>query len=160
VSSTIRGFNIRDLTQHGKPEIGNVVVNPGKVLPATATGNLFAVTGAVAVLGLFGVVSTVFSVTAVHITLGDTQTTTAIAAAPAAAYASTAVGGVIVPPPTLGAALPAIVTAQSATAGAGQFVLDSANITITTDATNTGAVTWVLSWAPLFPKRGAAVTAV
>ena len=83
----------------------------------------------------------------------------AIAAAPASAYASTGVGSVIVPPLVLGGALPAVVGASGAAAGSGLFVVDAADITITTDATNTGAITWVLSYVPLYPKAGASVAA-
>jgi hypothetical protein len=160
MSSTVRGFTIRDITQHARPEIGQVVVNPAKVLPASATGNLFAVTGIVVVTGLFGVVTTALSVTAVNIKLGVTGNTSAIAANPAVTYASTGLGNVITPPPTLGAALPAAVNAQTAVAGAGYFVCSAANITITTDATNTGAITWVLSYAALYPKKVGSVAAV
>jgi hypothetical protein len=160
VSSTIRGFTIRDLTQHGKPELGRVVVNFGKVLPATGTGSIFAVTGIVQVLGLFGIVSTVLSVTNVKPTIGVTGSPAAIAAAPAAAFTATAVGGIIQMPTTLGGILPAAVVASGAASGSGLFVVNAANITVTTDATNTGAITWVLSYAPLFPKSVGSVAAV
>lgn len=160
MSSTVRGFSLRDLTQHGKAEIGHVVVNPGKTLPATATGNLFAVTGSVVVLGLVGIVSTILQASNVSPTLGVTNLPAGIAAAPAAPYNATAVGSAIILPPALGGALPAPVTAQSAVASACQFEVTAANITITTNATVTGAITWVLSWAPLMPKSGANVTAV
>lgn len=160
MASSVRGFTIRDLTQHGKAEIAHVVVNPGKTLPASATGNLFAVTGQVVVLGLFGIVSTVLQASNVSPTIGVTGLPAGIAAAPASPYNATAVGAVIVPPLTLGGALPAAVVAQAAVAGAGQFVVSAANITITTATTVTGAITWVLSWAPLMPKSGASVTYV
>lgn len=153
MSSTAKGFNIRDLTQHGKPELCQVAVNPGKVLPATATGNLFTVTGSIVVHGLLGVVSTIFSVTAVHISLGYTGQPAAIAANPSVAYASTAVGSVIVPAATLGGALPAVVSSQSVTAAAGTFTCENTIITVTTDATNTGAVTWLLLFEPIMPKK-------
>lgn len=163
MSTTVRGFTVRDLTQHGKAEIGQVVVNPGKVLPATATGNLFAVTGIVVVNALFGFVSTILSVTAVNIKLGVTNLPAVIAANPASPYASTAVGSVVVPPPTLGGALPAAVVAQAAVSASCNIVVNgntAPNITITTDATNTGAITWVLSYNKLYPKGAGAVTAV
>lgn len=160
MSSTVRGFNIRDLTPHAKTELGHVAVNPGKVLPATATGNLFTVTGIIAVTGLYGFISTVFSATAVHPSLGITGSNSAIAAPSGASYASAAVGGVIIPPTALGGALPAAVAAQSVASAAGVFVLDNTVLTVTTDATNTGAVTWVMTWVPLFPKgSGATVVA-
>jgi hypothetical protein len=160
MSSTVKGFQIRDITQHAKGELGHLVVNPAKVLPATATGNLFACTGIVMVTGLFGVISTALAVTAVNVKIGITGNTAAIAANPAVAFASSGVGGAVVMPPTLGGALPAVISAQTAVAGSTSFVLNAANITITTDATNTGALTWVLSYLPLFPKSAGAVTAV
>lgn len=160
MASSVRGFSVRDLTQHGKAELGQVVVNPAKVLPATATASLFAVTGEVVVLGLFGIVTTIFTSTTVKISLGVTGTTNAIAATPAAGYTSTAVGSVITPPLVLGGALQAVAAAQTARAASGLFTVAAANITITTDATNTGAITWVLSYAPLMPKAGAGVTYV
>lgn len=160
MSSTVKGFAIRDVEFFKAfGEKAQVVVNPGKVLPATATGNLFAITGSVLVMGLVGVVTTVFSITAVSPTLGITGSPAAIAAAPSAAYASTAVGSVITVPPTLGAALPAAVTAQEVVTGP-LFEVTAANITITTGSTNSGAVTWCLAYVPLQPKRGASVAAV
>jgi hypothetical protein len=156
-----KAFLARDQTQKGKPEVGRTTVNFGKVLPATATGNLFAVTGTIVINGLVGVVSTVFAVTAVKISLGVTGLPSAIAAVPASGYASTAVGSVIVMPTTLGGALPAAVVANAAVSGANNILVTAGNITITTDATNTGAVTWFLSWEPISPKNQAAtVTAV
>jgi hypothetical protein len=160
MASSVRGFALRDLTQHGKAELAHVVVNPGKTLPASATGNLFAVTGEIVVLGLFGIVSTILQASNVSPTLGVTGLPAGIAAAPASPYNATAVGAVISPPLVLGGALPAPVVAQAATAGSGLFVVNAANITITTATTVTGAITWVLSYAPLMPKSGASATFV
>lgn len=161
MSSTTKGFAIRDVDfAKAFGEKAQVVVNPGKVLPASTTGNLFAVTGSVVVTGLVGIVSTIFSATAVSPTLGVTNLPAAIAAAPSVAYASTAVGSVITMPGPLGGALPAVITAQTVAAAAAEFEVTAANITITTAATNTGAVTWILYYVPLQPKRGASVSAV
>lgn len=161
MSSTTRGFNLRDLTQHGKPEIGRLSAATAQVLPATATATLFTVTGVIAVLGLVGVVTTVFSVTAVHPTLGvasGTNSSNNVAAA-GTSLASTAVGSVLVMPTTLGGALPAGDTAAESITSAQFFTVNNENINITTDATNTGAVTWILSWVPLYPK-GSGVSVV
>lgn len=157
-----KAFLVRDQTAHGRPEISRLCVNFGKTLPATATGNLFAVSGTVVVTGLFGIVSTVFSATAVKPTLGVTGANTAIAAAPAAGFNATAVGSVLVMPPTLGGVLPAATVASASSVSAVEnFMVTAANITITTDATNTGAITWVLAYEPVSPKNQAAsVTAV
>jgi hypothetical protein len=160
MSSLVGGYTIKDITPNGAAELSQCVVNPGKVLPATGTGNLFAVTGVVLVTGLFGIVSTVFSVTNVSPTLGVTGAPAAIAAAPVAAMTATAVGSVLIPAPKLGGALPAAVAAQEAVAAAGVFVVNAADITITTNATNTGAITWVLNYMPLYPGTAASVAAV
>jgi hypothetical protein len=129
------------------------------VLPATATGTIFTVSGAVVVLGLVGVVSTAFAATAVNLSLGITGKNAAIAANPAVAYNATAVGGVIQLPATLGGVLPAAATAKGSAAGLDSFIAENTNITVTTDATNTGAVTWVLLWVPLLRKNPGVVTA-
>jgi hypothetical protein len=158
--TSAKGFAYRDLTQHGHAEVGNLTMNVGKALPASTTGNLFGVTGVIVVHGMVGVVSTVFSSTAVHITLGVTGFNAAIAAAPASAYASTAAGSYIILPQTGGGALPAAVTTAQNVACASEFIVNAANITITTDATNTGAVTWLLFWEAVYPKGSSvAVTA-
>jgi hypothetical protein len=160
MSGNTRAFLIKDQTQKGKPEVSRLCVNFGKVLPATATGNLFSVTGTVVITGLFGIVSTVFGITAVKPTLGVTGLPTALAAAPAVAYASTAVGSVVTMPPSLGAALPAAVVANASSVTAVEnFIVTAANITITTDATNAGAITWVLAYEPVYPKGQVATVA-
>jgi hypothetical protein len=158
MSDGARGFNVRDLTQHAKAEIGRVNINVGKVLPATATGNLFTVAGTIVITGLYAVVSTVFGVTGVSPTLGFTPTggvasNAALAAAPSAPYVSTAVGSAVVMPTTLGGVLPAAVVASASVSSAVQFTCQNGTITITTNATNAGALTWVMSWMPVFPKN-------
>jgi hypothetical protein len=160
MSSTARGFTVKDITYHGRAEIGRLVVNPAKVLPATATGILFTVAGSVVVTGLWGVVTTILSATAVKPSLGVTGSPAAIAAAPAAAYNASAVGSVIAVPPAFGGALPAAITAQAGVSGSAMFVANNTNITITTDATNTGAITWMLTYVPLTSKSAGSVTAV
>ena len=160
MSSTVKGFTYRDISQRAKPESGRVVVNPGKTLPASTTGNLFTVTGIVQVTFLVGVVSTILQAANVSPTLGVTGLPTAIAAAPAAPYNGTAVGGVITMPLTPGGALPAPVVAQGTANGAIRFVVNAAAITITTATTVTGAITWILGYVPLFPKGAGVVTAV
>lgn len=157
MSSTVRGFQLRDLTQHGKPELYRVSVASAVVLPATATGTIFTVTGCIAVTGLLGFVTTVLSSTAVSPTIGFTPSAgtaqpAGIAAAPSVAYASTAVGSVVVMPTSLGGPLPAPVTSLETATACESFVVENGAITITTASTNTGALTWLLTWVPLFPK--------
>jgi hypothetical protein len=160
MSSTTKGFAYRDMTYHGKAEQSRMVVNFAKALPASTTGNLFAVTGSIAVTGLVGVVSTILQASNVSPTIGVTGLNAAIAAAPAAPYNATAVGSVIQMPLTGGGALPAAVVASGAVTAACRFAVTAANITITTATTVTGNITWILSWVPLMPKGGATVTAV
>ncbi len=152
MSSTVKGFAVRTVdSQHGKQELGHYAINFGKLLPASTTGNLFTVSGAIQ-CSLVGVVSTVASITATHLSIGITGNNTVIAANGAATFASTAVGSVFVMPPLLGAALPAPVVATGIAVSVHLFEVSNTIITLTTDATNTGAITWILSYAPLFPK--------
>ena len=146
------GFTFRGV------KAGSVTVNPAKALPATTTGTLFTVAGTIVVTGLCGVVSTALGATATHISLGVTGNNTALAAATTGSVASAALGNTFQLPSALGGVLPAPVTAQGTAAAEVLFVVSATNITLTTDATDTGAITWVLSWAPLSP--GATVTAV
>lgn len=158
--SDLAGRTLKQLFPYkGIGAAGNLATQNTKVLPATTTGTLFTVTGSVVVLGLVGVVSTVFSATNVNPTIGITGSNAAIAAAPAAPFASTAVGSVIQLPAVLAGALPAAVAAKGSAASFDAFVVKGTNITITTDATNTGAVTWLLLWAPLFRKSPGSVSA-
>lgn len=156
MSTTVRGFNIRDLTQHGKAEMGQVNVNV-KALPLTATSSpLFTVTGAIQVNALIGVVTVAPSAAeAFGLTLTDGATVFNIAAAQAAA-AAPAAGAILILPPALGSALPAAVTAITATTKAASFFVVSSGgvISVTTSAVITaGTVAWVLAWSPLYPKN-------
>lgn len=154
MSSTVRGFNLRDATQGwAYNPSGQVNVNFGKVLPATATGNLFVVTGSIQAT-LVGVVSTIGAGAAVKPSIGYTGKPTAFAAGPAAALTAPAVGTVIKMPQVLGAPLPVPLVASSAAAGGSLYQISNTTITITTDATNTAAVTWILVWAPLAVAGG------
>jgi hypothetical protein len=158
--SSLTGYSIKQLMPYkGVGAAPNIAVQPGKILPATATGTIFTVTGSVVVLGLVAVVSTVFAATAVNISVGITGANAAIAANPAAAFNATAAGGVIQMPAVLGGVLPAAVAAKGSAASLDAFVLKGTNVTITTDATNTGALTWALLWVPLARKTPGSVTA-
>lgn len=160
MATTVHGYTFRDITQHAKPELGNVTVNPAKTLPQTATGNLFTVTGVVLVTGLCGVISTAFGAVANNLNLGIDSVNTAIAANPSAPFNATAAGGVLIPPTTMGGAFPAAVTAQGSAASSLLIVVSNTNITLTASASTTGAVTWILCWAPLYPKKAGSVVAV
>lgn len=136
-----------------------VTLQHAKVLPATTTGTLFTVTGAIVVYGLVGIVTTVLQAVAVNVSLGVTGANAALAANPAAALNATAVGAMIQLPAALGGVLPAPVVVNGSAATFDPFVIKGTNITITTDATNTGALDWALVWAPAFRKTPGSVTA-
>lgn len=152
-------FNYREADVGGNhPGKGQITLNLAKVLPATATGNLFTVSGSI-LCSLSGVVTTVFSATSTHISIGVTGNTTALAAPPGSGIASIAVGSTLILPTPLGAPLPAPLVASGTAVGATCVLLELANtiVTVTTDATNSGAVTWTMDWYPL--TVGASVTA-
>lgn len=158
MSSTAKGFSVRDVTvPHGWSASGQVNVNFGKVLPATATGTVFTVLGTI-MATLVGVVSTVGGVTAVKPSIGYTGKVAGISAAPAVALTTQAVGSVIKLPTPIGGALPVPLVANSAAVGESFFTVANTNITITTDATNAMAITWILVWAPLFLGAAAGTT--
>lgn len=159
MAGVVRGYLVKDQTQKGKGEIGRLCVNVAKVLPASATGNIFTVTGIVVVNALVGVVSTALSVTSTTVSVGVTGSNSAIAAA-SAGLASTTVGSVFIMPTSLGAALPTPITTSQAVTASNVFIVNAGAITLTTSATNTGAVTWMLSWEPLYPKGVGSVAAV
>jgi hypothetical protein len=151
MSSTVKGFAVRTVdTQHGKTELGHYAVNFSKVLPATATGNLFTVSGSIQA-SLVGVVS-VIGTTATHLSIGITGSPALIAANGAAQFSSVAVGSVFQLPSVLGGQLPAPVVATGIAVGISLFEVSNTIITLTTDATNTAAITWILCYSPLFPK--------
>ncbi len=151
MSSTAKGFAVRDVTvPHGWQPFGQANYNVGKVLPATATGNLFVVTGAIQA-SLVGVVSVVGSASSVKISLGYTGNSSGLASPLAAGVTTQAVGSIFKLPRVLGNALPAPVTGTGSAASCSAFVVSNTTITITTDATNTMAITWILMWAPVAP---------
>jgi len=158
MSSTAKGFTVRDVTvPHGWSATGQVNVNFGKVLPASTTGTVFTVVGTI-MATLVGVVSTVGSATGVSPTIGYTGKPAGISAAPAAPLTTQAVGSVFKLPTPIGGALPVPLVASSAAVGESFFTLANTNLTITTAATNTMAITWILVWAPLFLGAAAGTT--
>lgn len=153
-----RGYAIRAIDMpHGYPDPGFAQVSVGKTNPQSNTISLFTVVGSIQAT-LVGVVSTVFGAVAQHITLGITGKTNAIAAASAVALNATAVGSVIVLPQALGAALPAPLSASAHPSSACMFACSNTIITATSDASTTGAVTWILCWVGLGSNQAATVT--
>lgn len=150
-----QAFNVRDLTQHAKAELGQLNVNV-KALPLTATSqNLFTVTGTIQVNALFGVV-TVAASAAEQLALKVVNGSNTVNLATAQAVGATpAAGALYVLPPSLGSALPAAVTTTQATLKSASFftVNTGGVIAVVTSAVITaGTVAWVLAWSPLFPK--------
>jgi len=148
-------FNVRDLTQHAKAQLGQVNVNV-KALPLSAgSSNLFTVTGTIQVNALIGVVTVVASAAdALSLKVVNGANTFTLAAAGTAA--TPAVGSVYVLPTALGGALPAAISAITATAKSASFftVNTGGVIAVTTSATiTTGTIAWVLAWSPVFPKN-------
>jgi hypothetical protein len=142
---------------------GTSVVKSSLALPATATGNLFTVTGGgVMVTGLLGRVTTATGATVTTLSLGTTGSTTT-SLATATAITSAAAGTFLIPsvassaggaltvtkgPAFLNSAWPATNDFNIPTLF-GAFFLANDVITWTTSATDTGAVTWYLWYLPI-----------
>lgn len=157
MSSQVKGAKERQLA------LGFKVEEPAAVLPGTATGHIFLVSGGrVVVTSLVGQVTTVCSGTATTVSVGTTPTvgtanTTGLATA--TAITSLEVGSLVSLPLTKGA------LAVGANGGAsvqipadGGLIVPAGNIDIVTSATNTGAFKWTLTYYPY--DDGASVSAV
>ena len=152
---------------------GAVVTGGAKTLPASGTGHLFTVAGGrVIVTSLTGVVSTVIQAQACTVSIGNTPTggsgsNTSIATA-SSSVSGVAVGATFaVPPYSSGAAalvfsgangiLPTADLGISLDDG-GLYLVPAGTVDWTTSATNTGAVTWTVTYVPY--DAGATVTAL
>lgn len=157
MASLIKGKDNRFIS------LGTKVEEPAAVLPATATGHIFLVSGGrVVVTSLVGQVTTVCSATATTVSVGTTPTvgtanTTGLATA--TAITSLEVGSLVSIPLTKGALQ---VGSNGGAAvqimGDGGLVVPAGNIDIVTSATNTGAFKWTLTYYPY--DDGASVSAV
>jgi hypothetical protein len=142
MSSQIPGLTIR------RNIYGIRVDRAAAVLPATGNQTLFTLTGGRAIVtGIFGEVTTVMSATVTNIKL--TSVSTAIGGAGTdlatnVAITSAAVG-TLYTPTTLGSAgqIGAAVVQQNET------IVPPGIIRLTTDATNTGAMKWMILYIPL-----------
>lgn len=157
MASGVPGIQLRKLL------MGTKVEEPAAVLPATATGHLFTVSGGrVIVTGLIGEVTTVCSATATTASLGVTPTsgtasTTGLCSA--TAVTSLEVGTLVSLPITKGALLAGANAGSGVQVpGSGGYVVKPGTIDLTTSATNTGAMKWTLTYIPL--DDGATVAAV
>jgi hypothetical protein len=157
---------------------GAVVTEPAKVLPATGIVSIFNVNnGPVLITSLIGLVTTACSATATTVTVGVTPaggTSAPAALATAGTITSLPVGAFVGLDPFASAAPVALAVAPaSGVVQGGNIPLGGAGvslhnggiamvsagvITITTNATNTGAFAWYLTYAPVV--AGANVTAV
>ena len=150
---------------------GVVVTGGAKTLPTSATGHLFTVAGGrVVITSITGVVSTVVQAQACTISVGNTPTGGS-GANTSLATASASVSGL-----AAGASLYALVFSSGAqalqlTGASGVFptfgvplssggiaVVPAGTIDWTTSATNTGAVTWTVSYVAY--DSGATVAAL
>jgi hypothetical protein len=118
------------------------------VLPATAYGALFTITGGrILVMGIVGEVTTVCSATATNLKLTATPTTgTAVDVATNVAIANKEVG-TLFGVSAYGSAL--VASNAGSTAISVPFVVPIGTLGLTTSATNTGAAKWSLLWVPL-----------
>lgn len=140
---------------------GIAVSRSTATLPASATGNIFVVSGGrILVRGLIGEVTTAVQNQACTLAIGTAPTvgtgsTTAlgtassIIAAPIGTHMAANPGGAT----TVDLSTQAGVLISTV----GLFVVNAGNITITTSATNTGSVKWDLLYVPL--DNGAQVVA-
>lgn len=152
---------------------GELVTEPAKVLPATGLVSIFNVNnGPVLITSLIGLVTTACSATATTVTVGVTPaggasapaalaTASAVTSLPVGAFVSIAAGAVaaLVVSPASGV----LVGGAAGDAGVslhngGIAIVSAGAITITTSATNTGAFSWSLTYAPLV--AGASISAV
>lgn len=143
---------------------GTVATGAAKTLPASTTGHLFTVSGGrVLVTGITGVVSTAVQAQACTISIGNTPTGGSAAVASIASASSSVSGATVGTSFGVGAfssgspAALVVTGASGVLAGANiGFSLDDGGIGLvppgtidwTTSATNTGAVTWSVSYVP------------
>lgn len=165
---------LAEVTQIQNAYYGMLVTGGAKALPATGTGGIFTVSGGrVIVTSLLGVVSTAIQNQACTLSVGNTPTggshvTTSLCTAtsiinlalntslaiPVAQASALIVGGASGVLPANGAGSAAGV---AYTAG-GIAIVPAGTIDVTTSATNTGAITWTVTYVPY--DIGASVTAL
>lgn len=152
---------------------GAVVTGGAKTLPATASGDIFVVTGGrVIITSLTGVVSTVIQAQATTLSVGNKPTGGSSAVATLCATADLngkAVGTSLAVPQAKASAL--IVSAADGTllwnttsggqgvpaTSGGLLIVPAGSIQVTTGATSTGAIVWTVTYVPY--DVGAVVTA-
>jgi hypothetical protein len=141
-------------------ELGTKVDEAAAVLPATATGHIFTVSGGrVAITALIGLCTTVCSATATTLAIGTTPsvgTASTTSLASATAVTSKEVGTMVGLGATAGAALIVGTNAASPLVLPEPVIVSAGTIDITTSAANTGAFSWSCLYIPI--DDGATVT--
>ena len=160
MSVLLHGYQLRAIN------FGVQVIKTAQAFPQTATSNLFTVAGGIClVTSLFGIVTTVVAGTDPQLTLGTAPTsgTAEVAGiASSTALTSAEVGTLITVQPSAGKPGALVVMATAAKAGnavflpAEGFLVNTGYITQTTSASETGAVSWYLTYIPM--DTGASVT--
>lgn len=153
---------------------GALVTGGAKALPASTSGDIFAVNGGrVIITSLTGVVSTVIQAQVTTLSVGNKPTGGASATATLCATADLngkPVGTSLAVPAAKASAL--IVSGADGTvvwngssggqgvglASGGLALVPAGTIQVTTVATSTGAITWSVTWVPY--DAGATITAV
>lgn len=148
MSAGVPGKSIRTMNY------GTRVARTAAVLPATGNQTIFNVVGRVLVTTLIGEVTTVMSATVTNLKVTAVSTVGSIATDLTANAAVTSL-----PVGTLygisGIAANAATTG-SAVQQSNELAIQPGVIRITTDATNTGAMTWTITYVPL--DDGASIT--
>lgn len=123
---------------------GPQLTRAASTLPATASTNLFTVTGGrVLVTSIVGEVTTVTGATATVGTLEAVAGAVTTALATGASLASLPVG-TLYAPSAVGAATTGAAVWQN-----NEIVVQAGTIRLTTNATNTGAMRWTINYIPL-----------
>ena len=160
MSVLLHGYQLRAIN------FGVQVIKTAQAFPQTATSSLFTVAGGIClVTSLFGIVTTVVAGTDPQLTLGTAPTsgTAEVAGiASSTALTSAEVGTFITVQPSSGKPGALVVMASAAKAGNAVFLpstgllVNTGTITQTTSASQTGAVSWYLTYIPM--DTGASVT--
>jgi hypothetical protein len=134
---------------------GSRVFRAGAVLPATGNQTVFTVTGRIIVTSLIGEVTTAMSATVTNLKATAVATVGSVATDLCANAAVTSLGlgvlyGISGIPATAA-------TTGSAVQQNNEVIVQAGIVRVTTDATNTGAMSWTMLYVPL--DDGASVSA-
>lgn len=129
---------------------GQRAFRAGAVLPATGNQTIFTVTGRIILTSLIGQVTTVASATATNLKITAAPTVgTAVDLCANAAITSKEVGSLVSITGTFADALLVNNAGATPVQDSPGTVIAAGVIRITTDATNTGALSWTALWIPL-----------